>query len=404
MYSARIMDMLKIYGSIIWLIATLFVVYSFSLNTAAAVFSIAIKASLHANDINVSIAAGAFILGFACMQIPAGYLLDKFNARFVVSSGVFLLALGNICISFSNTLLIFTLSNFIEGLGASFAFIAAAILISQWFKPKTFPILFGLTQTLSCILAGITHYYFSIELAQHSWNVIYRWLAIFGFILFVLSLLFIKSPAKPHNEKNISLKNSFMSVICNKQIILSCLAAATSFGVLLAYASYWYLPIQIYYAVNNIDAVIISGIIFAGIGIGTPLMGWLSNHVKSRTAVIHITLITGTMALLIGIYAPHLPIKSLIPIQIISFLIGFLLSGSMLFYTMVSEIASDKNRGVAIGALNTAVFLSNTLMLFIPYVFITETSKEFFTYLWILPLLILTSILLLYFIKDTYEQ
>src|SRR5579864_9543600 len=110
------MSMQKIYGSIVWLIATLFVVYSFCLNTAAAVFSETIKTTLHVSNLGVSFAAGSFILGFACMQIPAGYLLDKFNARFVVSAGVLLLALGNVIISFSTNLPMFALSNFIEGI------------------------------------------------------------------------------------------------------------------------------------------------------------------------------------------------------------------------------------------------------------------------------------------------
>ena len=55
----------------------------------------AIKTSLGASDIEVSIATGAFYIRFACMQIPAGFFLDKFNARFVVSAGVLLLAIGN---------------------------------------------------------------------------------------------------------------------------------------------------------------------------------------------------------------------------------------------------------------------------------------------------------------------
>ena len=148
------------YGSIVWFIATLFVIYSFCLNTAAAVFAHAIRTTLHASNFSVSLANGAFILGFACMQIPAGYLLDKFNARFVVSTGVFLLALGNAMAAFSDNLIIFALANILQGVGASFAFIAAAILISQWFSAKVFPILFGLTQTISCVSAGIIHYYF----------------------------------------------------------------------------------------------------------------------------------------------------------------------------------------------------------------------------------------------------
>jgi MFS family permease len=212
--------MQKTYGAIVWFIATLFVIYAFCLNTAAAVFSDAIKTTLHADNLGVSIATGAFILGFACMQIPAGYLLDKWNARFVVSSGILLLAVGNIAISFSNNLIVFTLSNFLQGMGASFAFIAAAILISQWFSAKNFPILFGMTQMLSCILAGIIHYYFTIILKTHTWNSIYQGLAVYGFILVFLTLLFVKTPANYQRGNNISLKDSLSLVLRNKQILL----------------------------------------------------------------------------------------------------------------------------------------------------------------------------------------
>lgn len=394
----------KIYGPIVWFVATLFVIYSFCLNTAAAVFAGGITSSFHASQFEVSLATGAFILGFACMQIPAGYLLDKFNARFVVSGGVLLLALGNAIAAFSGNLVIFGLANVLQGIGASFAFIAAAILISQWFSGKVFPVLFGLTQTISCTCAGIIHYYFMILLKTHSWNEVYQGLAVFGFVLLLLTLLIVKSPASYQRPESISLRKSLAGVLENGQIWLCTIAAATSFGVLLAYASYWYQQIQTYYSVESLDAVAISGMVFLGIGVGTPLLGWLSNVVKSRIMVIHITLVLGAMALLMGIYLPHFKIDTLIIIKIVSFLIGFFLSGSMLFYTIVSEISPNSTRGVAISFLNTGVFLFNTLMLFIPQLFITDFSKEFFTYLWILPFCVLISILLLYFIKDSYRD
>jgi MFS family permease len=392
------------YGILVWFLATLFVVYSFCLNTASAVFSEAIKASLHANDLYVALASGAFILGFACMQIPAGYLLDKFNARYIVSSGVVILAAGNILISFSNNLIVYTFSNFIQGIGASFAFIAAAVLISQWFSEKLFPIMFGLTQTLSCMMAGIIHYYFTIMLITHSWNVIYQYLAVFGFSLFILTLLFVRTPPDYKRTESLTLKESLVIVLGNKQIWLCSITAATSFGVLLAYAGFWYMQVQTYYEVENLQAVIISGMIFFGIGVGTPLLGWLSNYVKSRIMIIHTTLCIGGMILLLGIYLPHFDVDTLIVIKIVSFMIGFFLSGSMLFYTMISELSSENTRGVAISVLNTAVFLFNSILLFLPYFFFTIISKDFFTYLWIMPFFVMLSLLLLYFIKDTYPS
>ena len=392
----------QIYGSIVWLIATLFVIYSFCLNTAAAVFSDTIKTTLNASNLGVSLATGAFILGFACMQIPAGYLLDKFNARFVVSGGVLLLAVGNVAISYSNNLTLFALSNFMQGMGASFAFIAAAILISQWFSDKVFPILFGLTQTLSCTLAGVIHYYFTVLLETHSWNSIYRTLSLFGFALVALTLLLVKTPKDYVRGESVSLLTSLKTVLANRQIVLCSLAGALSFGVLLAYASLWYVKIQAFYHVDNLQSMIISGVIFAGIGVGTPILGYFSNLFKSRIMVVHVSLCIGTMALLLGVYLPHFDVDTLLIVKVISFIIGFFLSGSMLFYTIVSEISSSATRGVAISVLNTAVFLFNTLALFIPYLFVTTLSTEFFTYLWVLPFCTILSLLLLYFIKDTY--
>lgn len=394
----------KIQGWIAWLITTLFVVYSFCLATAAATFSDAIKTSLKASNVGISLASGAFILGFACMQIPAGYLLDKYNTRYVVSAGVLLLALGNLLISFSNTLLLFAGANLLQGIGGAFAFIAAGVVISQWFAAKKFPILFGLTQTFSCGMAALLHYFFTLALANHSWNMLYRGLALFGAILFILSLLWVKNPSANKNVKTISLKKSLAAVTKNTQIWLCAIAAATSFGIVLAYGSFWFVQIQKYYAVANLEAVIIGGMVFFGLSIGTPLFGWLSNKIKSRIVVIHTTLIFGTMALLLGIYLPHFNIKTLIIIKIVSFFIGFFLSGAMLFYTVVSEISSNTTRGLALSVTNTVVFLFNALMMFMPYLFITTLSKEFFTYLWLLPFCTLFSIFLVYFIKDTYQK
>ncbi len=390
-------------GLLVWFVATLFVIYAFCLNTAAAVFSTAIKTSLHLTDLQVSYAMGGFIAGFALMQIPAGYLLDRFNTKIIISAGVLILALGNVLISYSDSLFLFTVSNFIQGIGGSFAFIAVAVLISNWFPSRIFPIMFGLTQTLSCVLAGVIHYAFMMALHQHSWNELYFDLSIFGFTLFVLTALIVHSPKREKAPEVLSLAKALKLVCGNPQIWLCAIAAATTFGVLLAYGAFWYVNIQKFYSVSTDNAFILSAIIFVGIGVGTPLLGYISNLLKSRMLVIHVTVVLGSMALLLGIYLPHYKFGSLILIDTISFFIGFLLSGSMLFYTIVSEISTDSTRGVALSLTNTCVFLFNTLLMFLPYLFVTQLSQDFYTYLWILPFSVMISILLFYFIKDTFH-
>jgi MFS family permease len=331
-------------------------------------------------------------------------LLDRFPVRIVVGSGLFFLALGNAVLTFSSNLGTFSAANFMQGLGASFAFIAAGKLISEWFAPKFFPILFGLTQTLSCILTAIIHYYLVLALETVSWQTIYTQLAILGFCLLVFVLLFVKSPATKKPREAISFKTSFSTVFASKQTWLCATAAATSFGALVAYASFWYMSVEKYFGVNSSESLIISGMIFAGIGFGTPSLGWLSNKLRSRNLVIHISLVLGTIFLILGLYLPHFDLNSYLPIKVISFLIGFFLSGSMLYYTSVSELSSNSTRAMGLGLVNTSVFVFNTLLLFIPQLFLTETSTTYATQLWVLPVSVLVSIFLAYFVKETYPK
>lgn len=391
----------NIRGILIWFIVTLFVVYAFFLNTAGAVFSNAFKESLNLSDMGAAFAVGSFVLGFACMQIPAGFLLDRFPIRFVVSGGLFLLALGNLTLTFSRELALLALSNFIQGLGASFAFIAVGKLIGEWFAPKMFPILFGLTQTISCFSTAIIHYYLVKALEIVSWQTIYLELSVFGFALLVLMFFVVSSPAHAKTPHPISLRRSLSTVLINKQMWICSLAAGSSFGVLAAYASFWYMQVEKYFSVDLSTSLVISGIIFVGIGVGTPFFGWLSNKIHSRKLAIHISLVPGAIFLLMGLYFPRFNANFYLPIEFISFCIGFFLSGSMLYYTCVSELSSENTRAVALGLINTSVFIFNTALLFIPQLFITPMSQSYFTYLWILPVFVLISIFLGYFAKET---
>jgi len=392
-------------GILVWFVITLFVIYGFFLNTAGAVFAGTIKSSLNLTDSGAAASVGSFIIGFALMQIPAGYLLDRFNIRNVVASGLFLLAFGNLALTHSTTLPLFCISNFVQGIGASFAFLAAGKLISQWFAPRLFPIMFGLTQSLSCVLAAIIHYKLVMALQTMTWQNIYLKLSVFGFVLLVLALIVVKSPKKGKDKtKPLSLSTSLGMVFKNTQVWLCAICAATSFGVLAAYGSFWYLNVQKFYSVDTTNSLIISGLVFAGIGIGTPLLGWISNKLKSRHLVIHFSLVLGAIFLILGLYLPHFNINNFFLIQTVSFFIGVFLSGAMLFYTCASELATDQTRAVALGVINTAVFIFNSLLLFIPRLFITNSSESFFTYLWILPVCVLVSILISYFVKETYQK
>ncbi len=395
--------MSKVNGIIAWFICTIYVLYTFALNTASAVISPAIQSSFKLTNIEATIAVTAFIVGFACMQIPAGYLLDRYPLRLVVGGGVLILSVGTLLASFSTNLLGFSLSNLIQGIGASFAFVAAGVLIGQWFSQKAFPVLFGLTQTLSCIFAGFLHNTFIVMLKAYTWQHLYFFLSIFGFILLVFSVIFVRNPKSFTPNKQLSLLKSLKIVCSNGQLWFCVLGAATAFGTLLSYAGFWYVRVQKYFDVTRKESLLISWLIFIGIGFGTPLSGWISNMVKTRKNTINVALTIGTILLLAVLFLPRFHIHTLLPIKLLSFLLGLFISGSMLYYTIVSEIFDLSFKGVALSVTNTGVFIFNSFLMFIPYPLL-EISPTYFTSLWILPAFVVISLGSLNFIRETYDK
>jgi|GEM_PF-1972627 len=392
----------RIQGLFIWFLLTLFCIYAFSLNTAAAVFSNSIEITFHTTHLATTLATGSFILGYALMQLPVGYFLDRFNPRWIVGMGIFLLALGNLLTSLSTHLAFYTLWNFLQGVGASFSFLSLTILMAQWFSKKAFPILIGFSETLIFIFAGILHYVLSTLLSNFSWVQVYKELALFGLILLFISLFFIRSPSHHEKSSSLSLKESFHTLRENPQILLCCVLGAISLGVFLAYADFWYIQIKSFFQVPREDMKLIGIFIFCGFGIGAPFLSWISNKVKSRIKVIHTSLCAGAMALLLNLYLPHFNIETFAILKTTSFFVGFFLSGTMLFYTIMNEISEFQTRGVAMSLLNTGVFLFNVMMLFIPYLFFNSSTSGFHNYLWTLPFCVLLSILFLPALKESY--
>ena len=390
-----------IYGFFVWLLVSLFVLYSFSLNTASGIFARTIRETLHITTTEASYAMGVFAISFALMQIPAGYLVDRFRSRMVVSAGLFVLVAGTVLTAFSKDVYLFVISNFLQGIGAAFAFVAAGALIAQWFPLKAFPIFFGLTQTLSCLLAAVIHVLFTRLMHTHTWNQVYLYVGFGGVALLVLTVLFVKNPSHYRPDKDKALVKSVLQVCRNSQIWLCAFGAATSCGILLAYASFWSMKVQEFHKVSQVDAVAISGMILVGLGVGTPFMGWVSNLFKSRKMVLHMSLTIGVMAILASLYLPHFNMKTLIIANTTAFMVGFFLSGSMLYFTVASELVPMDLKGVALGVTNMLTFLSSAVLLSLPYIF--KTSIQYYTSLWILPFLIMVSISLLYFVKETYQ-
>ena len=275
-------------GVLVWLSGTLFVTYAFVVSTSFALYADNIVKSLHITSGQFNLASGVYTIVFGLMQIPAGYLIQNYNARIIVPSALIIFLVGLFLFSHTSSYPMLFVSDFVMALGAAFAFVATATLIGAWFSEKWFPIFLGLTQSISLISTSFLRQAFVHFLQIYSWQSIIKVANLIGLAVLGLVILFVSSPPKSQEtptgagSEKLSFLASLKAVLSSPVAWIISIAAAFSFGSMLGYASFWSVISKQTGGLTPYEATIITGWSFWGIAIGTPFFGWVSNKLNQR--------------------------------------------------------------------------------------------------------------------------
>lgn len=394
------------YKYVAWLVVTSFMIYAFALTTAASVFAGPIQKALQLSSSEAALAMSFFTIGFAIMQIPLGILLDRFNNKVIIGAAIIVLASGSFFTTLSSNLAMFAIANVIMGFGAAFGFTATGKTVATWFTPEQFPVIFGLSQLFSCLLAGIIHMLLVSALAEMGWVNVYILLSLIGAGIFGLFFFLFKNKKIDSKEQeakksapSISVLSALKQVVTNQQIWMNTIVVSAAFGALMAFGGFWYVGIMKYYHVSETMQSFTGIMIFSGIGIGTPLWGMLANKFKSKKMVMHVTTALGGIFMIMALYLPHFDIDTQAISLFNHFCIGFFLSGSMLTYALATEAVAPELSGLALGFVNMFVFVVNTMLMSLPNL-VNVKNATFMNTHWVFPVFVLVAMLFLYFIKE----
>ncbi len=81
---------------------------------------------------------GAFFFGFAAMQIPCGFLFDRYGPRRTVVGMLFLATVGGVVFTLAPTWPILLTGRVLMGAGFGVMLIGSMVVISRWFPPDRF--------------------------------------------------------------------------------------------------------------------------------------------------------------------------------------------------------------------------------------------------------------------------
>ena len=159
--------------------------------------------SLLAGDLGLL--AGGYFLGFASMQIPLGYLLDKHGPKKIVSSFLLIAIIGTVAFALAQSFAGLLISRILIGVGVSACLMGPLTGYRIWFADE-----YQQRANSWMLMIASTGFVFStlpvqILLPIIGWRWIFGGITILIFLVIILTLFFIPSWKKEENtnEKNI---------------------------------------------------------------------------------------------------------------------------------------------------------------------------------------------------------
>ena len=347
-------------------LAATFYLYEFILQVSPSVMTDFLMHDLHTTAAGLGVISACYFYSYAPMQIPAGLLYDKFGPRLLITIAIVICAVGAFFFGLTNSAILAAVGRFFMGIGSAFAFIGVLLLISRWFPLKYFAFLAGVAQFMSSIGAIAGEAPLSSATQHFGWHQTMLFISFGGFLLALLTWLFIRnfpthSSAKinPTATTEISTWQRLSKVLHNQQNRYVALYAFCVWAPITAFAALWGVPFLVAeYGVSTTQASEACAMIWLGIGIGSPFIGWLSDKIANRCALLTTCAFIGAIALFIIIYAPDMPFWLM---YCWLFLFGIAASAQALSFAMVKDNNSPDVVATAIGFNNMAVVLGGAI-------------------------------------------
>jgi sugar phosphate permease len=311
---------------------------------------------------------------YAPLQLVAGVLADRAGIRWTATIGITVMNLGALAFGLVDSYVLAFAARLSMGLGASVIFIAILRFCANWFRPEEFATMNGLTVALAGLGGVLASTPLALLVGALGWRETFVVFAAIGFVVAgVVSLIARDTPAtaglpaidgvaqKAETQSSLrAVAGSVRTIGTERETWFAGIAQFCSIGVNLTVFGLWGVP----YLVQVHDLSVTAASTFAllgsaGLVIGPPTIGWLSDRLGRRTPL----MIVGGICY-VGAYTP-LAILSDPPLAVVAG--GFLLAGSLsgafsLGYPVIKDRHASTESGVATGSVNAIAYVGPALI------------------------------------------
>jgi MFS family permease len=394
---------------------------------APSVMSLELMRDFHVNAVAMSSLSLFYFYPYISMQMPVGMLMDRFGPRFLLTLMTLLCAVSIFMFSVSHTLFLASMSRFLLGFGAAFAFVGALKLGSEWFPPYRIGLLAGLTQALGMFGGYLGQQPLAMGIEHMGWRYSLMVVASLFLLLSFLMVTIVRNrplEAPWLQELGIAttptltgkaLLQGLSAVLKNSQTWFIGIYAGLLYAPTAAFAELWgnsFLR-QVYHF-DITKAATGVGIVFLGWGIGGPILGAWSDRLGRRKPLMLLSAFSGVVLMSVILYIPELPTGLLFTLL---FIFGFLNTGVGIAYAAASEVNARQFSGTTLGIANMLSIavgvLSQPLVAWMLHKNWSGemqdgvplySAENYYSAMMLLPLCSIAAFVLAWFIRETYCQ
>jgi MFS family permease len=337
-----------------WVFSLAFYYLEYAVRSSPAVMIPQLAEAFGVSTVGVSGILGTYYYTYSAASLVAGVLLDRFGAKYVVSTGMAILGLGCLLFMVPQEGAGY-LGRLLQGAGSAFAFTGAVYLASHGLPARSLATAIGATQCVG-MLGGSAG-----QLVVGGWisgglSIPQYWGRMGVVVLLVAAFLWWVTPREtrrvPQHGASSGILTTYKIVFSNPQSYLCGLAAGLLFAPTTVGDMVWGVGFfQADRLFSFTDAVFAISMVPLGWVFGAPLLGWLADRLRRRKPVY----LGGAAIMLISflqlIYAP-----TLLPTALTLFIFGVASGAAMIPYTIIKEVNPDEVKGSAVGAINFLTF------------------------------------------------
>jgi sugar phosphate permease len=309
--------------------------------------------------------AATYFYVYTVLQIPVGVLADTLGPRKILAAGSAVAAAGSLLFALAPVWELAAVGRTLVGIGVSVAFISVLKLSAVWFTPQRFATLAGVTMfagNLGAVIAGAP---LAWIVTQTSWRAVFVALAALSGLLAIatwwrvrdrpedlgLAPVHAAAPAAGH----VAWTSAVARVLANPATWPPFIVNLGVGGSFLAFAGLWAVPyLQQVHGISRVQAAQHSSQLLLGVAFGSMAIGMISDRLGSRRGVMRAAVLLYTLAWLPWLVHVQWTLWATLSWF---FLMGLLIPGFTLSWTIAKEANAPQYSGIATAVVNTGIFL-----------------------------------------------